>query len=1154
MLLASIPILLITTVASSILTYNIVDSQIRGEFDTEIEEQMNVALANLTLELDRTASVAKTLANYASTVPYTMTGEESEAFISTAVKYNETTVGCGIFYAEGQFPATYTDFASYGVYAYRNGDGTFGFTGDYAADAHSRDPRLGDFYVHDWWKVSAESKNGELVWSPLVYDPMPNEYMFSSVQPFYNDDGSLRGTGTADAHLTQIRAIAEQLTVGETGSAFLFSDKGQFIYSRNNQYDFSDNINSTGIAELSGFWQLVTSSPNGNVSEKLTINGEQKLLCSRLVTGPNWYLIIEVSESEISDSVLTAFFNIIIVPIIGFALMFISICVLASRFSSVASSVNHFAHAVLSGDFSKRLDVTENDEFGTMQKHLNSMVNHLELSYEQFTEMFLQTPLICTLWTDKGELIECNDVAARFFGTKTTEECVALFYTKLNDDYQSGVPFREMLAVHLKEASENGYVSFEWTHKKLDGTLVPTVVNLVRLPWKNTFRLAGYAQDKSSEIEARRQVAIQAAFIRRSPRVSACMDENGNLGYMNQALADIAGYSLEELEAGGIQKFLPASILEELRTIFFPAVRRGENPAFELDITRPDGTSRTLGGIMFPLDILGNNYPVAVAAQDVTDDKKFKLEIEEARDLAERGMEEARQYSRAKSDFLSRMSHEMRTPLNAIIGMSNIAKMSPDDLAKMSHCIDRISVASQHLLGVINDVLDMSKIEADKLELSPIDFNFEKMLSKIVNVMSFRLDERQLELKVRTDENIPDKLFADDQRLSQVIANLLSNAVKFTPEKGKITISARLLSDSDGVAEVEVSCKDNGIGISPEGIARLFGSFSQADETTSRKYGGTGLGLAISKRIVEMMGGEIRVESSVGEGANFVFTFRAAHGEQAAVPLLAPNINLSNVRILTVDDSPDILEYFDSCCRSLQLKHDTARSGEEALSLIKLNGHYDVYFLDWKMPGMDGITLARNIHKITDKNCVVIMISSSEWAAIKDDAKDAGIDRFLPKPLFKSAIADIINECLVDGEAGGATLYEQATYEGKTILLAEDIDVNREVVAALLEDTKITVDFAEDGLQAFQMYENNPLKYSLIFMDIHMPGTDGYTSTKMIRASASPRAGSIPIIAMTANVFTEDIEKCLACGMNGHIGKPVELSSMLQTLRKYIDT
>ncbi|MDR2156395.1 MAG: response regulator [Clostridiales Family XIII bacterium] len=516
--------------------------------------------------------------------------------------------------------------------------------------------------------------------------------------------------------------------------------------------------------------------------------------------------------------------------------------------------------------------------------------------------------------------------------------------------------------------------------------------------------------------------------------------------------------------------------------------------------------------------------------------------------------EAALRASSAKSDFLANMSHEMRTPMNAIIGMTNIGRAA-NDLEKKDYCLGKIADASNHLLGVINDVLDMSKIEASKFDLSPIDFDFEKMLLKITNVLAFSIDAKNLSFTVKIDPAIPAFVFSDEQRLTQVITNLMSNAIKFTPENGSIRLIASKVGQDrqNDVSYVQISVSDTGIGISKEQIERLFTSFEQADNSISRKYGGTGLGLAISKKIVELMNGTMRVESTVGEGSTFTFMIPVKRGEGKGKFTLPKGIGWNNIRVLAVDDSEETREYFQSTSDILGFRCDLARDGFEALELIDTaDKGYDVIFIDWKMPCMNGIELTIQIRERYHENAVIIMISATEWNEIEEEAKKAGVNGFISKPLFTSVLTDTINNCLSIEEhmsqVGADALDAEDQFKGIRILLAEDIEINREIVVGLFEHTGAVIHPAENGVIALRMFEEHPDDYDVIFMDIHMPEMDGYETTRRIRALDFPKAKSIPIIAMTANVFSKDIEKCLAVGMNDHVGKPLNAAEVMEKL------
>jgi len=508
----------------------------------------------------------------------------------------------------------------------------------------------------------------------------------------------------------------------------------------------------------------------------------------------------------------------------------------------------------------------------------------------------------------------------------------------------------------------------------------------------------------------------------------------------------------------------------------------------------------------------------------------------------------AQQASRSKSAFLANMSHEIRTPMNAIIGMTNIGK-SASDVERMIYCFTKIEDASRHLLGIINDILDMSKIEAGKFDLSPTEFNFEKMLQRVVGVINFRTEERQQKLTVYLDRAIPKNLIGDDIRIAQVITNLLGNAVKFTPERGFIRIGTQFLGEEDGICTIQISVTDTGIGISPEQQSKLFKSYHQAESNTTRKFGGTGLGLSISKNIVEMMGGRIWIESEIGAGSKFAFTVQVKRGAEDT----EKEIDWESVRILAVDSDPYVLSHFEVMAKRFGFHCDVAENYEEARRVAREHSDFSFCFVNWKLDDVDGLRLAKLIKKEHPDVVIVLMVSASMWNDIEEEARREGVGKFLSKPLFPSSVADIVGEYYgVTKEEDNSQQSVAGMFSGHRIMLAEDVEINREVVLALLEPTGIDIDCVENGAAAVRLLENWPDMYEMILMDVLMPEMDGLEATRRIRELEAPVARKIPIIAMTANVFQEDIDKCLEAGMDGHVGKPLDFDQILQMLRKYL--
>jgi len=529
-------------------------------------------------------------------------------------------------------------------------------------------------------------------------------------------------------------------------------------------------------------------------------------------------------------------------------------------------------------------------------------------------------------------------------------------------------------------------------------------------------------------------------------------------------------------------------------------------------------------------------------SRNITENDLFK-----AKEAAERA-------SKAKGEFLSHMSHEMRTPMNAIIGMTEIARNSGDP-QKMEHCLERVDRASKHLLCLINDTLDMSKIEASKLELSPSEFDFERMLMNVTGVVNVRVEEKNQSLIINIDKDVPSAFIGDEMRLSQVIANLLTNAVKFAPEGGTIVLNARNAGIPGEVPALLVEVIDNGIGISEEQQARLFSPFGQADGGIARQYGGTGLGLTISKGIVELMGGRIWIESELGKGSKFSFTVRMEVGRGLPRQELDDTIDKAGARILLVENIPEMRDYFIGVLPEFGLTCDVVDSGLRALEMIrqKKDDPYTVFFIDWTIPDLDSIELAKKIKRVTCDSKVIIMISETGWSSISKNAA-AFVDSYLFKPLFPSTLIHSINKSMGAALAQASPQDQSRIYDFQdyTILVADDIEINREIILAVLEDTRISIDFAQDGIEALSMFEGDPGRYNLILMDIQMPDMDGYEATRKIRALEGARAKNVPIIAMTANVFREDIERCLQAGMNDHIGKPINTEELLAKLAGYL--
>jgi signal transduction histidine kinase len=772
-----VPVITLSTLLFIFIIHKVTDSHINKQMNEGMRKNLEAARLEIQKELAKNAGIAKNLAIYAEcSNPESIERGQMKEYLLRITSSNRNTLGCGILYEPYRL---YGDRYHAGAYVHI-ADGTAVYEGNYGDSV--------DYFSMDWY-LDGRVSEGEVGWSDIYYDPVPGVTLISAAASFFDREGQIQGVAVSDMSLDAIRRIVRSVSLGKTGEAFVLGANGEYISFLDNSRTIDDIIQNDGDPDLAALGRMIAAADEGMTT--LTRDGIVHRAFFNTIPETRWTLVMLINEKEITYSTLGLVLIMGIVPFIGLILATLTIFFAARHLHRVAQKVNNFADLIASGNFSGRIEITEKDEFGVMEKHLNRMA-------------------------------------------------------------------KEMDAMHRD-----------------------------------------------------------------------------------------------------MQKMV-------------------------------------------------DNAQVA---------------------------------SRAKSDFLSNMSHEIRTPMNAIIGMTAIAK-SADEAEKKDCCLKKIEDASAHLLGVINDILDMSKIEANRLELSLEEFDFEKMLQKTITVAGFRVDEKKQRLTVRIGRDIPRFLVGDDQRLSQVITNLLSNAVKFTPEYGTIRLEARLAKKEDRRCTLRFEVADTGIGISKEQQARLFDSFAQADSGISRKFGGTGLGLTISKRIVEMMNGRIWIKSDLGKGASFYFTVEADAGKTEG--LVGPGPGWKTLRI-----------------------PDTDEDGQDA-----------------------------------------------------QDVPETPRDHF----------------------------------EDRRGLLVEDVEINREVVLAMLEPTRMAFDCAENGVEAVRLYRGSPDRYDLIFMDVQMPEMDGCEASRRIRAIETVESPGkrIPIIAMTANVFREDIEKCLAAGMDDHIGKPLDPEEVMNKLRKYL--
>ena len=533
--------------------------------------------------------------------------------------------------------------------------------------------------------------------------------------------------------------------------------------------------------------------------------------------------------------------------------------------------------------------------------------------------------------------------------------------------------------------------------------------------------------------------------------------------------------------------------------------------------------------------------------------KYMKLTREQFAEL-EKAREEAVSANKAKSEFLSNMSHDIRTPMNAIVGMSAIATANIDNVQQVQNCLRKITLSSKHLLGLINDVLDMSKIESGKMTLNMDQVSLREVMEGIVNIVQPQIKEKNQQFEVIINDIMTENVCCDSVRLNQILLNFLSNAIKFTPEGGKIQLSMEEEESSRGKdwVRIHLMVKDNGIGMSEEFSRKIFDSFTREDSARVQKIQGTGLGMAITKYIVDAMGGTIDVKSEHGKGTEFHVELELERAVVQEEDMILPEWNM-----LVVDDDEQLCRTTAESLKAIGVHADWTLDGETAVLMTekrhRQHNDYHIILLDWKLPGMNGIKTANVIRKKMGDDIPILLISAYDWSDIEEEARGVGINGFISKPLFKSTLYYGLRKYAGISEGGEQNPEEESKdFEGRRILLAEDNDLNWEIAEELFGELNLTIDRAENGQVCVEIFEqSDPGYYDAILMDIRMPIMNGYEATEKIR-SLGRMDSDIPIIAMTADAFSEDIKHCLACGMNAHIAKPIDVQEAVRQLEKYM--
>ncbi len=657
-------------------------------------------------------------------------------------------------------------------------------------------------------------------------------------------------------------------------------------------------------------------------------------------------------------------------------------------------------------------------------------------------------------------------------------------------------------------------------------------------------------QERTAELAYR--LAFQKALIETIPYPMFVKDAAGRFLGCNKAYEREFNTTADSLKGKTVLEldFLPEADRRKFNEEDLTVIREASRRSYELPIQYADGQTHialySVDGFQLTDGSPGGLIGLLV---DITDQKRIAEELREAKARAEAA-------TQMKSMFLANMSHEIRTPMNAIIGLSHLALKTPLN-AKQRDYVSKVHNAGTSLLAIINDILDFSKIEAGRLDLETTDFRLDEVISSVTTLTAQKAHEKGLEFLVHAAPGLPEVLLGDPLRLGQILTNFVNNAVKFT-EQGEIRLEIEQLERTGGKVRLKFSVRDSGIGMTKEQSAKLFQPFTQADMSTTRKHGGTGLGLTICRRLVELMGGRIWLESEPGAGSTFYFTVWLGVSSTTGTGKIIPE-KLAQLRVLIVDDNSAAREILQEPLTAVASRVDAVASGKEALALIQQHDTtdpYDIVFMDWRMPGMDGLQASRHIksNETLKHQPAIVLVTAFGREEVREEAERLQLDGFLVKPVTKSMIVDtLVNVFAQEGEAASATTEgEQALrLRGARILLTEDNDINQQIAVELLEGTGATVTVANNGREAVDILFNGPQPppFDVVLMDLQMPVMDGHQAVAKIRSDA--RFANLPVLAMTAHATVEERQRCLAEGMNDHISKPIDPDNLFETVGRF---
>ncbi|MFC1814572.1 response regulator [Thermodesulfobacteriota bacterium] len=1064
------------------------------------------------------------------------------------------------------------------------------------------DPRMRPWYMLGW-------KNpGKVMRTAPYVSVTTDDINIGIVTALLNEQGQRYGVVGIDITLTGLTKYIENIKVGNKGAMLLLDEEGMILASRYKEQRFM-NIETICKENL----QILFDKDKGFTTLSFSIFREdynENYLFFYVSPKLGWKLAFIIPTDEINKEV-KAFVNRILL------VLFITLLILSGF---TLTGIEKFVIKPLkklddgtdlitrTGNLDHQIEIQSGDEIGHLAQSFNTMISslhkaeisliesqkelekhqdHLEELVEERTvelsklsQAVEQSPSQVIITNKNGDIEYVNPRFTQCTGYSVEEvmgqnprilksgKVLLSVYEELWNTILSGKIWKGDLINKRKDGQEF------W-----ESTLISPITNEKGIITHFVAVKEDITERKIAEEEILNSEKRLTQIINFLPDATFVIDRQSKVIAWNIAIEDLTGVSADDILGKGDYEYsIPFDgermpILVDLVSQRYETIEnknyitiKKEGETLFAESYKPDLRP---GGVYLASSarILYNARGEVVGAietiRDITDLKRTEEALKKARQMAEEA-------TKSKSDFLANMSHEIRTPMNAIIGMSHLA-LKTDLTPKQHDYIKKIDYGAKSLLGIINDILDLSKIEAGKLDMEQVDFDLSETLVNVANMITLKAQEKEnLEVLFRIDPKVPHFLIGDSLRLSQILINLGNNAVKFT-EEGEIVLTCKMIESRDDKIFLQFIVRDSGIGMTAEQKSRLFQAFSQADTSTTRKYGGTGLGLTISKRLVDMMEGEIWVESEPGEGSEFIFTALLGVGEGKQKEALVLTDDLKRLPVLVVDDSRTSRQILEEMLNPLTFKVDQASSGARGLELIKQaekKQPYRLVLMDWKMAGMDGIETSLRIKAMDSlaKQPKIIMITACAEDEAMEQVKKSGLDGLLIKPVSPSSLFDAImrvfgkleGRCFVARDKEDREVTLARPIRGARILLVEDNEINQQIAQEILEGAGLIVEIANNGKEAVEMVSKS--EYDVVLMDIQMPVMDGYTATGKIReleadpqSSIANRQSPIPIIAMTASAMIQDREEALESGMNDHVSKPVNTEELFSALLKWIE-